>query len=187
MSIKTQINDHIDLAKTLVHISDRIIQMAEICMLALRRGNKILLAGNGGSAADAQHIASEFVGKFNKDRDGFAAIALTTDGSSMTSISNDFGFDKVFSRQVNGLGKQGDVLLLISTSGKSPNLIHAAAEAKTKQIHTIAFLGKGGGNLLPVVDFAINVPSNDTQRIQEMHILLAHLLVGEIEALLLKK
>jgi D-sedoheptulose 7-phosphate isomerase len=145
------------------------------------------LAGNGGSAADAQHIASEFVGKFNKERDGFAAIALTTDGSSLTSIANDFGFDKVFSRQVNGLGKQGDVLLLISTSGNSPNLIYAATEAKTKQLSTIALLGKGGGELLPLMDFAINVPSNDTQRIQEMHILLAHLLVGEIEEQLIKK
>jgi len=149
----------------------------------LKSGNKLLIAGNGGSAADAQHMAAELVGRYLKDRPALAAVALTTDTSVLTAWSNDSGFRTVFSRQVEALGKPGDVLCCITTSGNSPNLVEAAVAARRCGMKTVALLGRDGGELLkrPEVDSAIVVPSHETPRIQECHALIIHILCGEVE------
>jgi len=155
----------------------------------LKLGNKLLICGNGGSAADSQHFAAEVVGRFEKERKGFSAIALTTDTSALTAIGNDYGFDKVFSRQVEALGQKGDILIGISTSGNSNNVIEAVKVAKGLGIFTVGLLGKDGGQLKDLVDKAFIVRSNNTARIQEVHITFIHAicrvldlyLTGEIE------
>ncbi|MCB1044281.1 MAG: D-sedoheptulose 7-phosphate isomerase [Acidobacteria bacterium] len=134
---------------------------------ALAQGHKILIAGNGGSAADAQHFAAELVGRYMKERPGLPAIALTTDTSALTAIGNDYGFDRIFSRQVEALGQPGDVFLAISTSGNSKNLVEALCVARDRQLSTIALLGKNGGAMRELADFSLVVPSQDTPRIQE--------------------
>ena len=138
----------------------------------LKKGKKIILFGNGGSAADAQHIAAEFVGRFNIERKSYPAIALTTDSSIITSISNDYSFEQIFSRQCESIVSDGDVVIGISTSGNSKNVINALKQAKYKNLKTISLTGKTGGNLDGVADITIKVPSNDTQRIQESHIMI---------------
>ncbi|WP_456449632.1 D-sedoheptulose 7-phosphate isomerase [Hydrogenimonas sp.] len=143
---------------------------------ALQAGNKVLLCGNGGSAADAQHIAAELTGRFKIERRPLPAIALTTDTSALTAIGNDYGFDQIFSRQVAALAKEGDVLVGISTSGNSPNVVYALETAKNFGCKTIGLSGKGGGEMNNVCDLNIIVPSDDTARIQEMHILIGHIL-----------
>lgn len=148
---------------------------------ALKRGNAILVAGNGGSAAEAQHFAAEIVGRYKKERRGLPSIALTTDTSILTAIGNDYSFADIFSRQVEALGRPGDVLVLMSTSGNSPNLLQAAESAKEKDIQVVAFLGKGGGALRPLVDLAVVVPSDDTPRIQEIHLLMVHAISESID------
>jgi D-sedoheptulose 7-phosphate isomerase len=148
--------------------------IAEKVTEALRGGNKLMLFGNGGSAADSQHIAAEFVNRFNFDRRPLAAIAFTTDTSILTSTSNDYSFEDVFWRQVIALGKKGDVALGISTSGNSPNVIKALQEAKTMGITTVGFTGQKGGKLKEIADICLCVPSNATPRIQEVHITAAH-------------
>ncbi|XRO75820.1 D-sedoheptulose 7-phosphate isomerase [Methanocaldococcus sp. 28A] len=153
----------------------------EIILEALKNGNKILICGNGGSAADAQHFAAEIVGRFKLERKGLPAIALTTDTSILTAIGNDYGFKKIFERQVEALGKKGDVLIGISTSGNSENVIRAVNKAKEMKIYTIGLLGKGGGNLKDIVDLALIVPSNDTARIQECHLTIYHVICEEVE------
>ena len=147
----------------------------------LRAGNKILVFGNGGSAAQAQHFAAELVNKFLEIRPAFRAISLTTDTSSLTSIANDTSFDYVFSRQIEALGEDGDVVLALSTSGNSSNVIEALKVAKKMKIITVAFTGKGGGKLASFADYLLGVPSDSTPRIQEVHLLLLHLLAQEIE------
>ena len=142
----------------------------------LKRGNKILLCGNGGSAADAQHIAAELTGRYKTERRGLPGIALTTDTSALTAISNDYGYAKVFDRQVEALANKGDLLIGISTSGNSSNIISALECAKALGCHTIGFSGRDGGAMNEVCDINLVVPSNDTPRIQEMHILLGHTL-----------
>ncbi len=142
---------------------------------ALRRGNKILLCGNGGSAADAQHIAAELVGRFEVEREGLPAVALTTDSSALTSIANDCGFAMLFARQVVALATAGDVLLAISTSGNSANVVCAVEAAKSRGLTTIGLLGKGGGRLAELVDQALVVPASNTARIQEAHITIGHI------------
>ena len=142
---------------------------------ALRRGNKILLCGNGGSAADAQHIAAELVGRFEVEREGLPAIALTTDSSTLTSIANDCGFAMLFARQVAALATAGDILLAISTSGNSANVVRAVEVAKSRGLTTIGLLGKGGGRLAELVDQALIVPASNTARIQEAHITIGHI------------
>ena len=151
------------------------------CLLG---GDKLLIAGNGGSAADAQHFAAELVGRYRRERRGYAALALTTDSSVLTAWSNDVGFDTVFSRQIEALGGKGDILILISTSGRSKNLLAAAQTAKVMGIKVIGFLGKGGGPLKPLVDVACVVPSDSTPRIQEAHTLLVHSICEELERIL---
>jgi D-sedoheptulose 7-phosphate isomerase len=158
-----------------------ILSAAELCKKMLANGHKILLAGNGGSAADAQHIAAELVGRFEKERPGMAAIAITTDTSALTAIANDYGYERVFSRQVEGLGNAGDIFIGISTSGNSANIIAAVNTAKQKNMHTIVLCG-AGGKLKDVCDISINVPSTRTATIQESHIMIGHLLCSLIDA-----
>jgi len=149
---------------------------------AFRGGRKVLLCGNGGSAADAQHMAAELVVRMSKpDRAALPAIALTTDTSALTAGGNDLGFERIFSRQVEALGAKGDVLIGISTSGNSPNIVRAVEEARRRGLVTIGLLGRGGGKIAPLCAFPVVVPSNDTQRIQEGHITVVHILCGIVE------
>jgi D-sedoheptulose 7-phosphate isomerase len=161
---------------------DHLIRAAETCVAALRQGNKMLFAGNGGSAADAQHWAGELVSRFYYDRPGLAGIALTTDTSVLTAIGNDYGYDYTFARQVEALGRSGDVLVLISTSGNSPNVIRAAEAARERGMLVIGFTGESGGKLAPLSDICFRVPSTETPRIQEGHEFIGHLLCALIEA-----
>jgi D-sedoheptulose 7-phosphate isomerase len=155
--------------------------IARVLINALRAGRKILVCGNGGSAADSQHIAGELVSKFRRQRRALPSVALTTDTSILTSIGNDFGFEDVFSRQVEALGEEGDVLLAISTSGNSPNVLKAVRTAKEMGITTVGFTGEDGGRMRRRVDFCFRVPSQSTPRIQESHITVAHALCELIE------
>ncbi len=153
-----------------------------LCIDALRNGRKLLFCGNGGSAADAQHWAGELVSRFYYDRPGLAAIALTTDSSILTAIGNDYGYDYVFARQVEALGQSGDVLVAISTSGNSPNVLRAADVARARGMQVVAFTGRGGGKLLSMSDICFRMPSDETPRIQEGHEFVGHLLCALIEA-----
>lgn len=154
---------------------------AQLCKTALANGHKILLAGNGGSAGDAQHIAAELVGRFEKERPGLAAIALTTDTSALTAIANDYGYQQVFSRQLQALANNGDVFIGISTSGNSGNIVEAVAAAKARGALTICLTGSGG-KLPQLCDHAIQVPCTRTATIQECHIMIGHILCTLIEA-----
>lgn len=151
----------------------------------LRRGGKILFFGNGGSAADAQHLSAEFVNRFLRERSALAAVALTTDTSALTSIGNDLGFDQIFARQVAALGRAGDVVVAISTSGNSPNVLKGVEAARRLGCITVGLTGGSGGQLSKVVDEVFVVPSNETPRIQETHITLGHALCALVEELLL--
>jgi D-sedoheptulose 7-phosphate isomerase len=153
---------------------DRVLSQAADMAERLRRGCKILVCGNGGSAADAQHFAAELSGRYLKERRALAGLALTTDTSALTAIGNDYGFDRVFSRQVEALGRPGDLLVGISTSGNSPNVILAVEAAKALGMRTLGLLGRDGGKLLPLVDEALVVPSPVTARIQEVHQMVYH-------------
>ena len=164
--------------------STNLICCAEVVCNAFRNSRKLMLCGNGGSAADAQHIAAEFVNRFQVERSPLPALALTTDTSIITSIANDNSFDDVFSRQIEALGAEGDVLLAISTSGKSRNILRALSTAKDRGIYTIGLMGAGGGEMLPLVDLALVVESNQTPRIQEAHILAGHIICELIEHML---
>jgi D-sedoheptulose 7-phosphate isomerase len=147
----------------------------------IRSGGKIMLFGNGGSAADAQHLATELTIRYKSNRAAIAAIALTTDTSALTAAGNDIGFERIFSRQIEALGKPGDIALAISTSGKSPNIITALKLAKEMKLVTVALSGKGGGDLTGLCDHLLVVPSDTTARIQEMHIMLGQMLCGALE------
>ena len=157
-------------------------EAAEACVMALRAGCKLLFCGNGGSAADAQHWAGELVSRFNYDRPGLAAIALTTDTSILTAIGNDYGYERLFARQVEALGVTGDVLLAISTSGNSPNIVAALEAARARGITSIGFTGEAGGNMAALCDICLRIPSSSTPRIQEGHEVLGHAICGMIEA-----
>jgi D-sedoheptulose 7-phosphate isomerase len=154
----------------------------EICVAALRAGRKVMICGNGGSAADAQHWAGELVSRFHYDRPGLPAIALTTDSSILTAIGNDYGYERVFARQVEALGASGDVLIAISTSGNSPNIVAALEAARARGIATIGFTGEAGGALAALSDICIQIPSRSTPRIQEGHEVLGHAICAMIEA-----
>jgi D-sedoheptulose 7-phosphate isomerase len=182
MTIKEIINDHISVAEQLKNLEKDIFKACQLCHHALMAGHKILLAGNGGSAADAQHIAAELVGRFETERRSLPAFALTVDTSALTAISNDYGFENVFARQLEGLGTEGDVFIGISTSGNSPNIVKALEVAHRKGLKTIVLSGKKGGILRGVSDAEIIVPSDVTARIQEMHILIGHILCSYIDA-----
>jgi len=154
---------------------------AHVLVKALKSGHKVLVFGNGGSAAEAQHLAAELVNKFSRPRQPLRAVALTTDTSTLTSIANDSSYDFVFSRQVEALGDEGDVALALSTSGTSPNIVEALRAAKKKRMLTIALTGEGGGKLGPLADFMLDVPSRSTPRIQEVHLVLLHLIAQELD------
>ena len=158
-----------------------VAKVSEILVNALKQGNKALLFGNGGSAADAQHIAAELVGRFAFDRPALPALALSVNSSCVTAIGNDYGFDRVFSRQLEALARPGDIAIGISTSGNSPNIIHAMSAARKMGLLTIALTGSTGGNLRKSVDHCIRVPSNETPRIQECHILIGHIISELVE------
>lgn len=160
---------------------DSIKAVADLCKQQLAKGGKILLAGNGGSAADAQHIAAELVGRFEKERSGLASIALTTDSSALTAIANDYGYNFVFSRQIEGIANSNDVFIGISTSGNSANIVEAVNKAKEKQVTTVCLTGQGG-KLPEICDYAIKVPCNRTATVQEAHIMIGHILCALIEA-----
>lgn len=161
---------------------NKVQKAIEVISSTYKNGNKVLIAGNGGSAADAQHFAGEIVCTFmRKDRRGYPAIALTTDTSVITAWSNDFGFKGVFERQVEALGKKGDVFIGISTSGNSENIILAVKKAKELELKTICLLGRDGGKLKDIPDLSIIVPSDSTPRIQEVHTLLVHIICEEVE------
>lgn len=151
------------------------------CVDLYKRGKKTLLAGNGGSAADAQHIAAELVGRYGFDRPSIPSLALTTDSSNLTAIGNDYGYDQVFSRQLEGMGQEGDLFIGISTSGNSQNVINAFESAKAKGITTVALVGRDGGKMGAMADIALIVPSQATPRIQESHILIGHMICDIIE------
>jgi D-sedoheptulose 7-phosphate isomerase len=179
-----QIEDSIQVKKLILSTSDlihKIEEAASVVISAYQAGNKTLLAGNGGSAADAQHIAGEFVSKFYFDRPGIASIALTTDTSILTAIGNDYGYDKLFERQVQAQGVNGDVFIGISTSGNSENIVKALAVCKEKGIFSIGLTGKSGGKMSELCDICIKVPSDETPRIQESHILIGHILCCIVE------
>ncbi len=183
-TIKTHNQEHIAVLGSLD--PSAIAEAAQRITACIKQGRKVLICGNGGSAADAQHFAAELVGRYKQERVAWPAIALTTDTSALTAIGNDYGFDRVFSRQVEALGMEGDVLVLISTSGNSPNLLEAVAKAKQQGLFTIALLGKGGGKLKDAVDQAMIVPSPNTPRIQEAHIFMIHCICELTESLLVK-
>lgn len=159
----------------------RVAEAAEACADAFRNGNKVLLVGNGGSAADAQHIAGEFVSRFAFDRPGLPAIALTTDSSILTAIGNDYAYEKLFARQVQSHAQKGDILIAYSTSGKSPNVIAALQEANAQDMICIGMTGNRGGPMTELCHYCLEVPSADTPRIQEGHAVLGHILCGLVE------
>jgi D-sedoheptulose 7-phosphate isomerase len=162
-------------------LSEQVYALSETIIQTFKNGNKVLLCGNGGSAADSQHIAAEFVGRFKRERKALPAIALSTDTSILTAVGNDYSIDRIFSRQVEALARPGDAVIGISTSGKSPNIIEAMKTAKNHGSKTIAFLGGNGGPLKDIVDIPLVIPSNDTPRIQECHILLGHIICDIVE------
>ncbi len=169
--------------RTADRCAEGLAEAAARCSAALRAGGKLLFCGNGGSAADSQHLAAEFVSALSHDRPrpALAALALTTDTSFLTANANDFGFEQVFGRQVEALGRPGDVLIALSTSGNSPNILHALHVARARGLVTILFTGEAGGKALPLADVALRVPSGDTQHIQEAHIALGHCLCAVVE------
>ena len=162
--------------QSVLDLDAQLAKAADLIEQCLRAGNKLLVSGNGGSAADASHFATEFVVRFMKDRPAYPAICLTGDGGLLTAAGNDYGFDEVFARQVAAFGLPGDVLICLTTSGKSRNIERALQEAKARQLKTIAFLGRGGGSTLGMADIELLVRSDSTARIQEAHQLLLHVL-----------
>ena len=182
--IRSQIEDSIAVKQAFTSglLFDQVVDMSKQWSDCLKKGGQILLAGNGGSAADAQHIAGELVSRFFFDRPALKAVALTTDTSILTAIGNDYGYDRVFSRQVEALGSPGDILVGISTSGSSKNIIAAFEVAKEKGMTCMALTGEKKGPLNEMGDLVINVPSSITPRIQEAHILIGHLVCAAVEA-----
>ena len=175
------LTEHLAMCQHLAALDAHVDQAINACVYSLRGGGKLMLCGNGGSAADSQHLAAEFTGRFIKDRPPIAAIALSTDTSALTCIANDYSFDAIFARQVEAIGKPGDCLIAISTSGNSGNVLAAVAAAKALGITCIGLLGRDGGKLKAECDIAIVVPSQVTARIQEAHILIGHSLCGAVE------
>jgi len=162
-------------------------KITQVIIAALRSGHKLLIAGNGGSAADAQHIAAEIVGRYKKERPAYAAIALTTDTSALTAISNDYGFEQVYARQVAGLGRRGDILLALSTSGRSPNILAALRAAHEHGMITVGFTGSKGAAMGVACNHLLVAPSDDTAIVQQIHLAVAHGICEEIEQALMRE
>jgi D-sedoheptulose 7-phosphate isomerase len=185
--VRDRIQRSIDAKKILLldsNFQNLVAQVAMRIVQSLRAGGKVFFFGNGGSAADAQHLAAEFVGRYLKERSGLPALALTVNSSCVTAIGNDYGFERVFARQIEALGKEGDVAVGISTSGNSSNVVRALEAAKSKSIFTVALTGASGGTIKDVADCTIRIPSEETPRIQECHILTGHV-ICEIAELML--
>jgi D-sedoheptulose 7-phosphate isomerase len=168
-------------------LRDSARQIAAAIVAALRAGNRLLIVGNGGSAADAQHIAAEIVGRYRQDRPAYAAIALTTDTSALTAIANDYGFEQVFARQVEGLGRRGDVLLALSTSGRSPNIVAALRAARARGLVTVGFTGSQGESLRALCDHLLVAPCDETAIVQQIHLAVAHGICDEIEQTMMRE
>ncbi len=181
MTIDESLSQHISVMHSLAALNVDIMCISDVVIRALAARKKIFVCGNGGSAADAQHFATELTVRYEKNRRAHAAIALTTDTSALTAISNDFGAEQVFSRQLEALANEGDVLIAISTSGNSTNVLRAIEMAKKLNVKTVGLLGAGGGAILPHVDHAVLVPSNRTARIQEAHIFILHVMCEAID------
>ncbi|MDA9244114.1 D-sedoheptulose 7-phosphate isomerase [Amylibacter sp.] len=180
--IKSEFKEHLKTAEaTLEYISAPLEMAANLCIDGLNNGRKILIFGNGGSAADAQHIAAELVGRYKLERKGLPAIALTTDTSALTAIGNDYGFSHVFDRQIDALANEGDIVIGISTGGSSGNVISAIKLANDLGCKTIGFSGRDGGSMDALCDVNLVVPADDTPRIQEMHIVIGHIICQLIE------
>lgn len=180
--LKSEWAEHSDvLSKTLQAIQPSFLSLLDACTESIKNGGKILFFGNGGSAGDAQHLSTELVVRYRDNRVPIAAMALTTDTSALTAIGNDLGFDHLFSRQIEALGKPGDIALAITTSGKSPNVTKGLQMARNKGLVTASLTGKGGGDILDLCDHALVVPSQTTARIQEMHIFIGQLLCDALE------
>ncbi|MBC7331597.1 MAG: SIS domain-containing protein [Synergistetes bacterium] len=176
------LEEHLTVVKeTFERCYSQITGFIELALSTLKNGGKVAFIGNGGSAADSQHLAAEFVGRFAKERAPLPAIALTTDTSILTALGNDYGFEEIFSRQVDALLGEGDLLVAISTSGNSQNVIKAVLKAKDKGVKVVGLLGKGGGVLKDLCDISIVVPSDSTPRIQETHIFIGHIVCEEVE------
>jgi len=182
--IRQQIEDSYKVKEKILADSSLLKLINEVSRKAIdiyKNGNKTLIAGNGGSAADAQHIAGEFVSRFYFDRPGLASQALTTDSSILTSIANDYGYKRLFARQIQANGNCGDMFIAISTSGNSANIIEALKECKNKDILTVGLTGESGGKMVELCDYCIKVPSSSTPRIQESHILIGHIICSVVE------
>lgn len=179
--IKSELEGHLAAIKATFALEADIKKACETAVATLKAGGKILLCGNGGSAADAQHIAAELTGRYKTERDALAGIALTTDTSALTAIGNDYGYEFVFSRQLEALGREGDLLIAISTSGNSGNVVKALELARKIGIKTIGLSGRTGGSMNELCELNLVVPSNDTPRIQEMHIMIGHIICQAID------
>ena len=183
-AILQEVSLSLEMLKKDKELINKINNLIIIISKCINNNNKVLFFGNGGSAADCQHMAGEFICKFFKDRSSFPGIALTTDTSVLTAISNDYGYERIFSRQIEGIGKKLDIAFAFSTSGNSENVILGLKKAKEIGLTTIGFSGLGGGNMKKYCDFMIEVPSTNTPRIQEMHLLIGHIICEGIEQIL---
>ena len=179
--IENEFVEHLKVAQNMSSLTDKVELAAQLCIDGLKNGSKILIFGNGGSAADAQHIAAEMVGRYKVERKGLPAIALTTDTSALTSIGNDYGYSHVFDRQVEALANKGDVVIGISTGGSSGNVISALTLANELGCKSIGFSGRDGGEMNIICDINLVVPAEDTPRIQEMHIVIGHVICHLID------
>ncbi|HMN32493.1 MAG TPA: D-sedoheptulose 7-phosphate isomerase [Chitinophagaceae bacterium] len=182
--IKNIIESSVDVKKSILADNEfiqRIAECSDAITNAFKQGNKVLFCGNGGSAADAQHLAAEFSGRFYTDRTALPAEALHCNTSYLTAVANDYSYDVVYSRLISGIGNPGDILVGLSTSGNSKNIVEAFKTAKTKNMITIGLTGTSGGQMKPICDFLLNVPSNDTPRIQESHIMVGHIICQLVE------
>ena len=185
--VKTILKDHADSIASLIlddELEAMLVDLAKECIACLNAGNKILFCGNGGSAADAQHIAAELSGKFYLNRKPLFAEALHVNSSYMTAVANDYGFEHSYARQIEAKGRNGDILIGLSTSGNSPNVLNAFNQAKDLGLRTVGWTGQAGGELAAISDLCFKMPSDDTPRIQEMHILIGHILCDLIESTL---
>lgn len=180
--IEQELTDSVrTIIKTSKLLSGSISQAAKLIIKAYRKNRKVVLIGNGGSAADAQHIAAELVGRFNKERKSLDCVALTTNSSIITAIANDYNYEEIFSRQLDAIGKEGDILIAISTSGNSRNILKAVRLAHLRKIKVIGLTGKNGGKLKSLSDLPLVIPSHNTQRIQELHIAIGHIICNIVE------
>ena len=187
-ALMQEMHDHArTMERVMQSLTPHIAEAGERIVETLKRGNKILLCGNGGSAADAQHIAAELTGRYKTERRGLPAVALTTDTSALTAIGNDYGYDRVFERQTEALAREGDLLIGISTSGNSANVLLALQKAREVGCFTLGFSGREGGQMNAVCDLNLVIPSEDTPRIQEMHIMIGHLLCSMVDKAFLEE